>query len=111
VSEVTEALEALAAGKRSIEDVEAFFAEREWPRRADPPATTLDDIYRREQQDAPEPPEGSFAEVAYAYSAKLIDLDQYARLAKAAAEAMNSQRREADTDNRLNSRWKNNRPF
>lgn len=75
VSEVTEALQELADGKREIDDVAQFFREREWPRRAD--------------GDDPEP--GSFSEVADAYSSRLIDHEQYVQLAQAATEAMREQ--------------------
>lgn len=77
VSEVTDALQALADGERNLDDVAQFFREREWPRRADP----------NSDDQAP----GSFAEVANAYSSGLINHDQYVALAQAATEAMREQ--------------------
>jgi hypothetical protein len=76
VSEVADALQALADGERTLDDVEAFFRERDWPRHAN---------------DQGDHVPGSFAEVADAYSGGQIDHDQYVRLAAAATEAMRQQ--------------------
>jgi hypothetical protein len=72
---VTEALEALRRGDRTLEQVEELFGTRVWPRGRD--------------TDRSGP--GSFAEVADAYSTGVIDHDQYVRLANAAAAAMKTQ--------------------
>jgi hypothetical protein len=74
LSEVTDALDALAAGERDLDDVAAQFTARAWP---------------------PEPHvPGSFTEVADAYSHGHITLDQYTRLALAAAESHQQPRQE-----------------
>jgi hypothetical protein len=75
VSEVTEALEALARGERTLEDVEQFFLRRTWP-------------LSGAGQDVAGHPEGSFTEVSDAYSNRTITLDQYVILAEAASFAM-----------------------
>lgn len=77
MSTVTDALDALILGRRSIEDVEAEFAQRDWP--TDPQA------------------EGSFTEVADAYTAGRIDLANYTRLAEAAAAANRRRHPQEDT--------------
>lgn len=71
MSEVTDALEALATGKRSIEDVEEMFRRRTWPAHGGEP-----------------PPDGSFGEVVAAYNSGRMTLDQYTRLAAAYNTAM-----------------------
>lgn len=76
MSEVTEAIAALQSGDRTLEDVEELFLTRTWPAR----------------QDSDGPPEGSFGEVADAYSNGDLTHDQYVILAEAAREAMRNQR-------------------
>lgn len=88
MSEVTDALDALAAGERTIEDVEQFFRSRTWPLRGEPVAASYEDAARAEERDPAVPEEGSFAEVGDAYTAGTISHDQYVRLAQAATEAM-----------------------
>jgi hypothetical protein len=83
MSDVTEALQGLADGESTLDEVEALFREREWPRRSDDQGGHLP---------------GSFAEVADAYSAGLINHDQYVRLAAAATEAMRAQSGIGDSD-------------
>lgn len=80
MSEVTDALRELRDGKRTLDDVAEFFRAREWPTREPP-----------EQGDASQPEPGSFAEVAYAYGAGDITIEQYTVLAKAAADKINRQ--------------------
>ena len=88
MSEVTDALRALAAGERTLDDVEQEFRSRPWPRRLTPPPATYMDAARAEETDADVPPEGSFAEVSDAYTSGLIDHDQYVRLAETVAAVM-----------------------
>jgi hypothetical protein len=79
VSEVADALAALREGRLSLAEVEQMFAARDWPAAPVlPPGTLADEAF-------PPAPEGSFTEVSVAYSAGLIDSEQYAALAKAAA--------------------------
>lgn len=82
VSEVTDALQGLASGERTLDDVAEFFQNREWPGQSttDNPTTSSEGE-----------PSGSFAEVVDAYSNQLINHDQYVRLAQAATEAMRAQ--------------------
>lgn len=75
MSKVTDALQALADGTRTIDDVEAQFRSHDWPR--------VVPILG----DAPQP-EGSFVEVSDAYSRGLINHDQYVRLAETVVEVM-----------------------
>lgn len=82
MSEVSEALEALQRGERDLDDVETLFRTRQWPRRI-------------AEQDTAGHPEGSFAEVADAYSSQVITLDQYIVLAEAASTAMEEQQRQS----------------
>lgn len=81
MSDVTDALQALADGTLSIDDVEAQFQSRTWPR--------VVPILG----DAPQA-EGSFAEVSDAYSRDLISHDQYVRLAEVVIEVMTQQQRD-----------------
>lgn len=83
MGDVTDALDALSRGDRSIEDVERWFADRRWRQ-------------PRPAQSGERPDDGSFAEVAYAYSTGVIDLDQYTRLAEVAAAAIRRQREQED---------------
>lgn len=84
MSEVSDALEALGRDERSLDEVEQFFRTRQWSRLA-----------RGAGQDTDGPPDGSFAEVADAYTAGTISLDQYGVLAAAASAAMKEQQRRA----------------
>lgn len=77
MSDVTDALDDLAAGRATLPQVAEMFASRSWPQMA----TDGSDSF-------PPPPEGSFAEVATAYSAGVITSEQYQVLAEAAARAM-----------------------
>lgn len=85
MSDVTDLLDRLAAGTTTLDDAVRDFESRDWP-----PAP--DDKTREAAALAgadPEPiAEGSFAEVAAAYTDGLIDDEQYAALATAAANAM-----------------------
>lgn len=80
MSEVTEAIAALQRGDRTLEDVEQLFLNRTWPLWVS-------------RQDSEKQPEGSFGEVADAYSSKQLTHEQYVILAEAATEAMNNQRK------------------
>jgi hypothetical protein len=91
VSDIADALQALAAGERTLDDVEEEFRNRTWPRRVTPTPTTYLDAARAEETDSEVPPEGSFAEVADAYTSGVIDHAQYVRLAEAVVEVMNQQ--------------------
>lgn len=78
MSEVTEAVAALQRGDRTLEDVAEMFRTRRWPRGSG-------------RRDTDGPPEGSFTEVADAYSNNDLTTDQYVVLAEAAREAMQQQ--------------------
>jgi hypothetical protein len=75
MSEVTDALDALARGDQTVNQVRILFREREWPRHG----------------DADGPPQGSFAEVVAAFKAGVITQEEYTTLAEAASQAMNEQ--------------------
>lgn len=82
MSEVTEAIAALQRGDRTLEDVEQLFLTRTWPLWVS-------------RQDSEDQPEGSFGEVADAYSNQELTHDQYVILAEAAREAMRNQRKQS----------------
>jgi hypothetical protein len=82
VSEVTEAIAALERGDRTLEDVERLFLNRTWPMLVP-------------QQDSDEQPEGSFGEVADAYSNGQLSHEHYVILAEAAREAIRNQREQS----------------
>lgn len=82
MSEVTEALDALVEGTRTLKDVEAMFLARTWP-------------LPQAGQDIAALPEGSFTEVSDAYSNGVLTIDQYVVLAEAAAAAMNRQQQQS----------------
>lgn len=89
MSEVSEALDALQRGERTLEDVEELFLTRKWP-------------LHGAEQDTDSPPEGSFVELANAYSTRTITLDQYVILAAAASDAMNQQQANTPTSDEVN---------
>lgn len=89
MSEVTDALRALQAGERTIEDVEQMFRTRNWPKVV-PPADAQEAIARDAIGDPEEPADGSFFEVASAFTNGVIDVDTYERLADAASEAISA---------------------
>lgn len=77
MSDVTDQLAALAAGKTTLAKVAEEFASRTWPT---PPRTGLG--------DDPEPVmPGSWGEVEAAYACGQIDHEQYTALFNARAEA------------------------
>lgn len=88
MSEVTDALRALQAGDRTIEDVTEMFRTRRWPPPPQRTATTAEKQAAQEQGDRDPDPEGSFAEVSQAFYTGIITVDEYEVLAGAAAEAM-----------------------
>ena len=81
MSEVTDALEGLAAGRLPLEQVAAMFAARRWPAAVRPGDRTLAD------EAFPPEPAGSFTEVSVAFSSGLISAEQYGVLARAASRA------------------------
>lgn len=84
MSRVTDLLAALRAGEKSLDEVAAAFRTYRWPKNPVPVAKSFAELAAREEQD-PEPlQDGSFDEVAVAYTAGQITDEQYARLAEAA---------------------------
>ncbi len=88
MSEVMDALRALQAGERTVEDVEDMFRTRNWPKPTTTRPTTGAEALARDSEDPEEPVDGSFFEVADAFTRSIIDIDTYERLATAASEAM-----------------------
>lgn len=78
MSEITAALRKLSAGQLSIEEVAQRFANRDWPK-GNPPATLNEAFRRMEDDPAPIVP-GSWDEVAVAYTNGLITDQQYETL-------------------------------
>jgi hypothetical protein len=86
MSAVTDLLDRLIAGDVTLQRVAADFATRSWP-----PARS-DAQRRRDAEVEADPqvviPDNTFAEVEAYYVRHLINDEQYAALAKAAASAM-----------------------
>lgn len=85
VTDVKKLLEDLQAQRRSLDEVAAIFWDRQWPQPEARPATSGDELMRRLVRGRAPEPEGAFAEVAFAFYSRVIDLDQYDVLAEAAA--------------------------
>lgn len=87
MSAVTDLLDQLSAGSKTVDEVADAFRVHQWPVTREP---TLDaaEGFRRDIEDPEEPVEGSFFEVALARSMGTITMDQYEVLAEAAAEGM-----------------------
>lgn len=83
-SDVTDTLLALQRGEVTIQDVEAQFRARTWPRRASQEPSTAREAFAAEQTDRDPDPAESFADVAQAFYAGVIDVATYKRLAAAA---------------------------
>lgn len=88
MSDVTDLLDQLHAGEVELAAVADDFRARAWPQTTREEPRDATEVFEREQQDPEERPDGSFIEVASYYSRQLIDDQQYAVLAEAAAEAM-----------------------
>lgn len=86
MSDVTELLDALSRGDKTVDEVATEFRTLPWkkgPKRPD----TYQGLVKAEESD-PEPQvDGSFDEVSTAYALGRIDDEQYAVLAKAAGSA------------------------
>ena len=94
MSDVTDALDALASGAMTLEQAAALFARRTWPQPPKLTGTLADEAF------PPDPP-GSFAEVSAAFSAGQITAAQYQVLAEAAARAMGGGRHWPSADQQL----------
>jgi predicted DsbA family dithiol-disulfide isomerase len=87
MSEIADLLARLRAGSMSLEEVATRFRDRQWPARGAAPSGDAHEAFAAEERD-PEPLlEDSFEEVHAAYMRHELTKDQYAVLAKAAAEA------------------------
>lgn len=87
-SEVTELIDALRNGTMSLDEVAQRFRERSWPRTRGPrPGNYLDRAAAAGADPDPLVP-GSFDEVAAAYHRGDLSLDDYRRLAEAAADSI-----------------------
>ncbi len=87
-NEVSDLLQALRAGRVSLEEVTERFRRRSWPvtrRRA--PTTYLD--MAQQEDPAPDVP-GSFDDVTAAYDRAEITREQYRALAHAVAESIDA---------------------
>jgi hypothetical protein len=92
-SEVTDLIAALRAGALSLDEVARRFRERIWPDEASPQPQTDLELAARSLDDPDPYVPGSFDDVLAAYYRHDITLDQYAVLAKAAADSMNAEDR------------------
>lgn len=88
MSDVTDILDQLVDGQVDLPAVADQFRTRSWPRRERVATADATDLYRLDQQDPEEDPDGAFSEVAGYYAMHRIDDEQYRVLAEAAAEAM-----------------------
>ena len=87
MSAVTDLLDQLVAGSKSVDDVAEEFRTYAWPL-GRPPAASGEEAFTRSLEDPEAPVEGSFFDVSnYHVSGKITD-DQYDVLAQAAAEGM-----------------------
>lgn len=98
MSEVTDALRALQAEERTVEDVAQMFRTRSWPTGTEP-AKDAGEAFARENSDRDPDAPGSFAEVGQAFYTGIITIDQYEVLAQAAAEGMKKAPSTAPSDN------------
>lgn len=88
MSDVSDQLDRLAEGTATLEQVADVFRERVWPLAPRPETVEYTDLARRDLADPDAAPEGSFLEVAAAWSAGKLNDDQFKVLSEAAAEAM-----------------------
>jgi hypothetical protein len=86
-SEVTNLINALRDGTKTLDQVAQRFRERSWPRRATPPPTTYLELAAAAQQD-PEPyVPNSFDDVVAAYDLGTVTDKEYAVLSEAVADS------------------------
>jgi hypothetical protein len=86
-NEVTELLEALQGGNKTLDEVAQQFRERSWPRRRPVDYGTYEEMAAKELQDPDPYIPGSYDDVAAAYHAKKISKDQFRVLSEAIAES------------------------
>lgn len=86
MSDVTDTINDLRAGRITLDQAAGRFRDHQWPTRPRQPGGPLE---ADAAGDAEPEPDGGFAEVEHAYHAGLINGAQYQQLAEAAAEAMN----------------------
>jgi hypothetical protein len=91
VSEVTELIADLRAGRLSLDQVAQRFRDRRWPEASYEDAPDLDLASRALDDPEPYVP-GSFDDVSAALHRQELTLDQYEVLARAAAESINCSR-------------------
>lgn len=84
MSKVTELLDELHDGSKSVDEVAAEFSSMSWPKGPARPTTYLA-LAKADMGDPTPEVDGSFDEVSTAYALGRIDDKQYAVLAKAAA--------------------------
>jgi hypothetical protein len=87
VSAVTDLLDQLVAGRKTVDEVAEEFRTYAWPVTREP-TTDPAEGFRRDIEDPEEPVEGSFFDVSLYRTLGKINMDQYEVLAEAAAEAM-----------------------
>lgn len=83
MGKITDLLDDLHDGNKSLEEVAAEFGSMKW-KQGPPRAANYEEAITAELSDPPLPVEGSFDEVSMAYAVGQIDDKQYAVLAKAA---------------------------
>lgn len=88
MSAVTDLLDQLIAGKKTIEEVVEDFGTRDWPVVARQQSNSMEEAETRALDDPDLPPEGSFHDVASYFNQGKIDFDTYSALATSAAEGM-----------------------
>jgi hypothetical protein len=92
VSVITDALEGLGKGERTLDEVEALFRQHEWPPRETEPPQTFKALMEAADRDADAQIEATFVEVETAYMNGTITHEQYAHLATVVREVVESQR-------------------
>jgi len=88
MSDITDALDQLAAGDVDLDTLAEEFRRYPWPRRTRPEVHDATDLYAQDSADPVEDPEGAFSEVAAYLAMHRIDPETYRVLAEAAATAM-----------------------
>ncbi len=96
ISEVTQAIEDLSSGAKTIEEVAELFKTRSWPDKPNQPSTSLAEINQRELQDYEPEPVGSRSEITLAWMMDKINDAQYKMLSDAAYSGLKKEAQEKE---------------
>lgn len=96
MSAVTDLLDQLAAGSKTVDEVAEEFRTYPWPV-GRPPAANGEEAFTRLLEDPETPVEGSFFDVSHYHASGKITGDQYRVLYEAVAEGSNAEGTEVDS--------------